>query len=425
MGMYIRHKLIESDEGIVLVLYIDPMLTEFAEELGHGDSPNKRETLRESVSSYIRENLPGVRVNSVRIMLGTMLLTTMLVAGPLVTEAKAATTGTTSTQSVSQGIRVTINGTPATFSRAPVPRNGTTYVPVRELAEKLGGSVWWNDTSKTVGVNKGDTRIAFVVGAGTARVNGISVPMQPSYIDNGTTMVPVRFLAESMGMNVGWNGTTNTVSITQKGTAGVGVPSGNYVTYNTYTVQSGDNIWNLSIRFGIPQAELLKANNLTTSSMLSIGQKLTIPVHHIGVQATMGERYGEYLDWWSEAQYVFSINQVATVTDFATGRSFQVKRTIGANHSDTEPLTATDAATIKQIWGGAYSWSERAVIVRVGDRKIAASMASMPHGVDYVGNNNFAGHFDIHFRNSTRHVDGAVSEAHQRQVAIAAGLTGT
>jgi hypothetical protein len=136
----------------------------------------------------------------------------------------------------------------------------------------------------------------------------------------------------------------------------------------------------------------------------------------------MGAKYGEYLDWWTEAQYVFLINKVATVTDFKTGRSFQVKRTIGANHSDTEPLTAADAAIIKEVWGGQYSWAERAVIVNVDGRKIAGSMASMPHDIEYIKDNNFPGHFDIHFRNSTRHVDGTVSEAHQRQIQIAAGL---
>ena len=63
------------------------------------------------------------------------------------------------------------------------------------------------------------------------------------------------------------------------------------------------------------------------------------------------------------------------------------------------------------------------MIVSVDGRKIAASMASMPHDIDFIKDNNFNGHFDIHFKNSTRHVDGAVSDAHQRQIAIAAGVT--
>ena len=307
------------------------------------------------------------------------------------------------------------------LSSPAVNRSGTVYVPAREIANALVGTVWWNGSSKTVGINKGSTKIAFVIGARTARVNGRSVGMPPSYIINGVTMVPVRFLTEALGQSVSWNGATRTVNISNS-EQNSPAPNTNTVSYQEYTVKSGDTIWDLSIKFGLPQAELLKVNGLTMNSHLYIGQKLTIPVHHIAVQATVSERHGEYLDWWTEAQYVFPINKVATVTDFRTGRSFQIKRTIGANHADCEPLTANDASIIKQIWGGSYSWAERAVIVSVDGRKIAASMSSMPHDIDYIKNNNFNGHFDLHFKNSTRHYDGAMTPAHQQQVRIAAGL---
>jgi hypothetical protein len=145
-------------------------------------------------------------------------------------------------------------------------------------------------------------------------------------------------------------------------------------------------------------------------------------VHNIAVQERVSEKHGEYLDWWTEAQYVFPINKVATVTDFQTGRTFKIKRTTGAFHADCEPLTARDAAIIKEVWGGSYSWTERAVIVVVDGRKIAASMSSMPHDVEYIKDNNFNGHFDLHFRNSTRHKDGMISQAHQAQIRIAAGV---
>jgi hypothetical protein len=46
----------------------------------------------------------------------------------------------------------------------------------------------------------------------------------------------------------------------------------------------------------------------------------------------------------------------------------------------------------------------------------------MPHGVVYITNNNFDGHFDIHFLNSTRHVDGKIDRYHQEKIKIAAGV---
>jgi len=340
--------------------------------------------------------------------------------------------------------------------------------------------VWWNNQSQTVGINKENTQIAFVLGSGKARVNSRQVEMSPSFVYNGKTMVPLRFIAESLGMAVKWDGATKTITISSSNSSAAAltytVKSGdslwklanqfntsvselkslnnlsgdmiyvgqilkirsntgdqktevtlksqneNTVTYISYTIQPGDNMWALGIKYGIPMAELLKVNNMNENSPLSVGQKIRIPVHKIAVHDRVSEKHGEYLDWWTEAQYVFPINKVATVTDFQTGKTFKIKRTTGAFHADCEPLTAKDAEIIKEVWGGNYSWAERAVIVEVDGRKIAASMASMPHDVEYIKDNNFSGHFDLHFRNSTRHKDGAVSQAHQKQIMIAAGV---
>jgi peptidoglycan DL-endopeptidase LytF len=199
------------------------------------------------------------------------------------------------------------------------------------------------------------------------------------------------------------------------------IQTGNTITYTTHTVVSGDNIWDLSVRYGIPQAELLRANNLTTSSRLSIGQKLSIPVHNIAVKDVVSAKHGEYMDWWTEAQYVFPIGKTVKVTDFITGKSFYIKRTIGANHADSETVTGNDTNIAKSIWGG-FSWTPRAVILDIDGRKIAASMSFMPHEQDFIANNGITGHFDVYFGNCTRHVDGKADPAHQAQVEKAAGL---
>lgn len=195
----------------------------------------------------------------------------------------------------------------------------------------------------------------------------------------------------------------------------------NTITYTTHTVVSGDNIWNLSIRYGIPQNELLRENNLTTRSLLSIGQKLKIPVHHIAVKSVVSEKYGEYLDWWTEAQYIFPIEKMAKVTDFATGKSFFIQRTIGANRADSETISMNDSNIAKSIWGG-FSWIPRAVILEIDGRRIAASMSFMPHERESIANNGITGHFDVYFGNSTRHKDGKTDASHQAQVERAAGL---
>ncbi|WP_061994313.1 hypothetical protein [Clostridium sp. ATCC 25772] len=155
----------------------------------------------------------------------------------------------------------------------------------------------------------------------------------------------------------------------------------------------------------------------------------------------------ENLDWFSKAQYVYPIGAVAEVEDVYTGKTFKLKRTFGTNHADVEALTREDSEVIKNVWGGNYSWERRPVIVSVSGKRIAASMAAMPHAgndaypalaeapdlsggygtgqnLDVVKNNGMDGVCDLHFLNSMRHSDGSITEGvdeeHQRCISIAA-----
>ncbi|MBB6215768.1 LysM repeat protein [Anaerosolibacter carboniphilus] len=195
-----------------------------------------------------------------------------------------------------------------------------------------------------------------------------------------------------------------------------------YITYTSYTVQKGDDFWKISLKFGISMYELMKVNNMSEATVLNIGDQLKIPVHHVPVKPTPGSQYGEYLDWWTEAQYVVPIGAQYKMTDFYTGKSWNMKRTMGANHADCEPVTKADAEVMKSVWDGAYSWKTRPVIVEYNGRKIAASAASMPHDVQTITDNEFGGHMDVHFANSTRHKDGEIDWDHQANIKIAAGI---
>lgn len=197
---------------------------------------------------------------------------------------------------------------------------------------------------------------------------------------------------------------------------------GPWIEHQTYTVQKGDTGWSIAMKFGIPFIEFLKVNQMNESSYLSIGQQVTIPIHHVPVKPTVTATSGELLDWWTEAQYVFPIGKTAKVTDIQTGQSWNLKRTTGAFHADCEPLTAQDAEIMKKIWGGAYSWAVRPVIVEVDGRRLAASVSSMPHDIEMIKDNNFDGHHDVHFLNSTRHKDSLIDPQHQEAIKIAAAV---
>ncbi|HQA57589.1 MAG TPA: peptidoglycan-binding protein [Acetivibrio sp.] len=149
------------------------------------------------------------------------------------------------------------------------------------------------------------------------------------------------------------------------------------------------------------------------------------------------------LSWFGNAENVFSIGSTAQVYDIRTGRTFNIKRTYGYNHADCETLTANDTKIMLEIYGGSWSWERRPIILTVNGRKIAASMAGMPHAgvdsapantyvksrsggygggdnLDSVKGNNMNGVFDIHFLNSKTHGTNRVDSNHQNAVKEAA-----
>ncbi|MBQ7655010.1 MAG: peptidoglycan-binding protein [Clostridia bacterium] len=131
----------------------------------------------------------------------------------------------------------------------------------------------------------------------------------------------------------------------------------------------------------------------------------------------------ERLDWFSKGVNVFTGQCVYTVKDVNTGKTFRARRRFGSNHLDSEPLTASDTAVLKSLYGGEWSWNRRAILVLYNGHVYAASMNGMPHGTSTITNNNFDGHFCIHFYKSRTHGTNRVDEAHQNCVSRAMSAT--
>ena len=121
---------------------------------------------------------------------------------------------------------------------------------------------------------------------------------------------------------------------------------------------------------------------------------------------------------WSEGREIMTPGTKAFVTDVASGISFEIRVLANGSHADVEPVTAFDTAAILRA-RGEYSWDARAVKVTVNGRTMAASCNGMPHDVSTIANNNFPGHFCIHFYNSRNHYNNSLDAGHQKQVEIA------
>ena len=114
-------------------------------------------------------------------------------------------------------IMVLLNGEKLTFDQPPVIMDGRTLVPLRAIFEALGAEVLWEDETKTVTAKKGYTVISLQIGTKAIVIDGTAKELDvPAQIINSRTLVPVRAISEAFGCDVGWDGVTQTVIITEK-----------------------------------------------------------------------------------------------------------------------------------------------------------------------------------------------------------------
>lgn len=98
----------------------------------------------------------------------------------------------------------------------PVIMNGYTLVPAREVFEKTGASVSWNGDREEVYVADGNNLLVLKINSTVAVYNNAEVQMQtPAKLINSKTMIPVRFVSETLGYSVDWDSSTRTVKISK------------------------------------------------------------------------------------------------------------------------------------------------------------------------------------------------------------------
>lgn len=115
-------------------------------------------------------------------------------------------------------IKVTLNEKALSFSSTTLPRieNGSTLLPLRAIADALGLYTNYNSTDKLITIKGDNTELQMKVGEKSAIVNGKIVELNtPAKVIDGTTFVPVRFIAEAFSCKVDYNANSKTVSITK------------------------------------------------------------------------------------------------------------------------------------------------------------------------------------------------------------------
>lgn len=116
-------------------------------------------------------------------------------------------------------VRVFLDGKPMAFDVPPVMVNDRVMVPMRKIFETFGMKVTWNDETQTVKAERGSRFIELQIGNPTPRFNGRSEPWldTPAVVRDGRTMVSLRFVAWSLGLNVDWDQEAHAVVISTQG----------------------------------------------------------------------------------------------------------------------------------------------------------------------------------------------------------------
>ena len=98
-----------------------------------------------------------------------------------------------------------------------IVQNGRTLVPIREIFEKLGYAVGWNEETKTVLLSNDKRNVSITIGGTRFMTNNTTCNLDvPAQIINSRTIIPLRDVLESVGCSVYFNERNNTIKISTK-----------------------------------------------------------------------------------------------------------------------------------------------------------------------------------------------------------------
>ncbi|WP_338842165.1 copper amine oxidase N-terminal domain-containing protein [Paenibacillus glucanolyticus] len=114
-------------------------------------------------------------------------------------------------------INVVINGVIQKFDAPAQLKNGSVLVPMRAIFESLGASVEWKQDNQQIIARKDFETIVLTVSSKKATINNQNVELNVApQIIYGSTMVPLRFVGEALGADVKWSESDKTVNISRK-----------------------------------------------------------------------------------------------------------------------------------------------------------------------------------------------------------------
>lgn len=179
-----------------------------------------------------------------------------------------------STTTFASNVHVQLNGQLIDFTDANGNRvdaqiiNNRTMVPLRKIFELLGATVTWDDATSTAFAVRGETSIKLQIDNPIAEVteNGVTRKVQldsKPILINWRTMVPLRFISESLGKQVAWDSTEQTAIIIDYDYFANQLKQKSPMLYKTLTSKKDSAVLQITREY----YDLSNSNNNNTSSV--------------------------------------------------------------------------------------------------------------------------------------------------------------
>ena len=218
-------------------------------------------------------------------------------------------------------VRIVVNGQTVQFDQPPIVRAGRVFVPLRGVFERLGASVVYDNG--TINATGAGHQIQVRIGSTQALVDGQSRTLDVApFLVGARTLVPLRFISESLGANVQWDDNSQTVTINSNGNSYAPPPPP--ATIDLTTVQPG-------------------RNSSVQSSRPAISARFSSPVDPNSVRILLDGRDVSSTAYVSANDFLFTPSYDLTATNHTvevTGKS-----TSGASFDRSWTFTAGGGAT--------------------------------------------------------------------------------
>lgn len=207
----------------------------------------------------------------------------------------------------------------------PFVQDGTTYVPVRAIAEAFDTTVTWDQETKTVhlGEKSGTPQLneyinIYFDGAEFICLDANGSVVYPILKDS-TTYLPIRGIGQLFGKEISWDNLTRTATLTTP-------PSSDAIDYLTDSVTNTENFPGLNVLVAVDATMSYNGDTVSTQSNLGTEPYLAY-----------GFRLSDFLpeNYIKNASYSGSGKYFLTVSPEKLSSNAEIQRILLKNQSDT------------------------------------------------------------------------------------------